>query len=112
MNSTAAITTQATTRMRLTTRGRRVVVALIVIPIIIAAFIAALNGGQAGAADVTVADTSVYITVGSGESLWQIAQRIAPKADPRDVVDAITSYNHLDGELQAGERIAIPAQYN
>ena len=108
MNTTA----HTTTRMRLTTRGRRVVVALIVIPIIIAAFFAALNGGTAGAADVAVADTSVYITVGSGESLWQIAERIAPTADPRDVVDALSSYNHLDGELQAGQRIAIPAQYN
>lgn len=108
MNTTA----HTATRMRLTTRGRRVVVALIVIPIIIAAFFAALNGGTAGASDVAVADTSAYVTVGSGESLWQIAERIAPNADPRDVVDAISSYNHLDGELQAGQRIAIPAQYN
>jgi hypothetical protein len=108
MNTSA----HTTTHMRLTVRGRRVVVALIVIPIIIAAFFAALNGGTAGAADVAVADTSVYVTVGSGESLWQIAERIAPSADPRDVVDAISSYNHLDGDLQAGQRIAIPAQYN
>ena len=108
MNTTA----HTTTRMRLTTRGRRVVVALIVIPIIIAAFFAALNGGQAGASDVAVADHSVYITVGAGESLWQIAERVAPNADPRDVVIEITNYNHLEGDIQAGQRIAIPAQYN
>lgn len=112
MNSTAAIRIQTPTRMRLTTRGRRVVVALIVLPIIIFGFIAALNGGQAGAADVAVVDSSVYITVGSGESLWQIAERVAPHTDPRDAVEAIMSYNHLQGELQAGQRIAIPAGLN
>jgi hypothetical protein len=98
--------------MRLTTRGRRVVVALIVIPIIIVAFFAALNGGQAGASDVAVSDHSVYLTVGSGESLWQIAERVAPNSDPRDVVIEISNYNHLEGEIQAGQRLAIPAQYN
>lgn len=108
MNTTAHITT----RTRLTTRGRRVVVALIVLPIIITAFFAALSGTAAGASDVAVSDSSVYVTVGSGESLWQIAERIAPQSDPRDVIVEITNYNHLEGEIQAGQRIAIPAQYN
>jgi LysM repeat protein len=100
-----------TGKLHLTTRGRRVIVALIVIPIILAAFFAALNGGQAGAADVSISDSSTYVTVGAGESLWAIAERIAPHSDPRDVIDAITSYNHLEGDVQAGQRIAIPAQY-
>ena len=103
---------QATSgKLHLTTRGRRVIVALIVIPIIVAAFFAALNGGQAGAADVAISDSSTYVTVGAGESLWAIAERVAPHSDPRDVIDAITSYNHLEGDVHAGQRIAIPAQY-
>jgi hypothetical protein len=106
-----AIETRPTGKLHLTTRGRRVIVALIVIPIILAAFFAALNGGQAGAADVSISDSSTYVTVGAGESLWAIAERVAPHSDPRDVIDAITSYNHLEGDVHAGQRIAIPAQY-
>lgn len=102
---------QVRTRLRLTARGRRVLIALIAVPIIIGAFFAIMNGGGAGASDSRVADTSTYVTVHAGESLWQIAERIAPQADPRDVVDALTSYNHIDGAVQAGERIAIPSQY-
>lgn len=109
---TAAGTSSAGfTRLRMTTRGRRVLIALIVLPLVIAAFFAALNGGQAGASNESVSDSSTYITVGSGESLWQIAERVAPSADPRDVVDALVSYNHLEGDIQAGQRVAIPAQY-
>ncbi len=103
--------TARSTRLRMTTRGRRVLIALIVLPLVIAAFFAALNGGQAGASNTAVSDSSTYITVHSGESLWQIAERVAPSADPRDVVDALVSYNHLSGDIQAGQRLAIPAEY-
>ena len=112
---TAGISTRMSTaggtRLRMTTRGRRVLIALIVLPLVIAAFFAALNGGQAGASNTAVSDSSTYITVHSGESLWQIAERVAPSADPRDVVDALVSYNHLSGDIQAGQRLAIPAEY-
>ena len=33
----------------------------------------------------------------AGESLWSIAEQVAPEADPRDVVDAIVRLNALDG---------------
>ena len=48
----------------------------------------------------------------AGESLWSIAQEVAPSADPRDVVDAIVRLNALDGvTVSAGEQLAIPAEY-
>jgi hypothetical protein len=99
------------TRLHLTRRGRRVLIALIVVPIIVAAFFAALNGGIADATNTSVADASVYVTVDTGETLWQIAERIAPTADPRVVIADISSYNHIQGQIQAGQRIAIPTQY-
>jgi Tfp pilus assembly protein FimV len=53
------------------------------------------------------------VTVMAGESLWGIAQEVAPSADPRDVVDAIVRLNALDGvELSAGQRLSIPAEYS
>ena len=48
----------------------------------------------------------------SGETLWSIAEDIAPAADPRDVVAEITRLNALQGgSLAAGQRIAIPTEY-
>ena len=53
------------------------------------------------------------ITVSAGDSLWSIAQEIAPQADPRDVVDAIAQLNALDdATVSAGQRLAIPAEYS
>jgi len=99
------------TRLRMTQRGRRVLIALIVIPIVVGGFFAALNGGGADATNTAVADNSVYVTVHQGESLWQIAETVAPKADPRDVIIELTNYNHITEDVKAGQRIAIPAQY-
>lgn len=107
------------TRLRLTKRGRRVIVALVALPIVIAAFTLALNGGGATASDqasaTTLAQVSAttfsYVTVGAGQTLWQLAQSLAPTADPRDVIDQIVSLNQIHGEIQQGQRLAIPAGY-
>ena len=102
---------QTATRLRLTQRGRRVLIALVVIPIIVAAFFASLNGGGADATNTAVSDSSLYVTVHFGESLWQIAERVAPNSDPRDVIADLQSYNHISSDVEPGQRIAIPAQY-
>ena len=48
-----------------------------------------------------------------GDTLWSIAEGIAPEADPRDVIGDITRLNLLrGGELQIGQELAIPAQYS
>lgn len=52
------------------------------------------------------------VTVESGQSLWTIAERLAPHADPRDVVSAIADLNGLDGSIVTpGESLAIPPEY-
>jgi hypothetical protein len=44
-----------------------------------------------------------------GDTLWSIATRSAPSADPRVVVDAIASANDVDpGALVPGQELAIP----
>src|SRR5436309_405246 len=44
------------------------------------------------------------VVVGTGDTLWSIAERIAPQADPRDVVADLEQANHLSGAtVQAGE---------
>ena len=88
------------TRLRLTTRGRRVIAVLAALPAVVALSATIIGGSSAasGSRD-RGADPSAFttVTVAAGESLWSIAQEVAPAADPRDVVDAIVRLNALDG---------------
>jgi len=100
------------TRLRLTARGRRVLLALAALPLAVGLAFAALSGGSAYAGGEQVAASFETITVMPGDTLWSIAEEIAPGADPRDVVDALQSLNLLDGGvLMVGEELAIPAAY-
>lgn len=98
------------TRVRLTPRGRAVLLFVIALPIVLWLLVAQLNGG---AATGSLERGSVEIVmVQPGESLWSIAERVAPGADPRDVIDAIVSFNHLaSADVMAGEQLGIPAPY-
>ena len=118
--TTPALTSSAftggphSTRLRLTVRGRRVLAALAALPAVIAVSIAVVSGGAALASRDAGASEGSFttITVSSGESLWSIAESVAPQADPRDVVDAIVRLNALDGvSVQAGQSLSIPAEY-
>ena len=99
------------TRLRITRRGRRVLAALVALPIVIAGFAIALNGGGAVATDAASTTSFNYVTVEAGQSLWQLAQTLSPTADPRDVIAEIVSLNQLQGDIQPGQRLAIPAGY-
>jgi hypothetical protein len=101
------------TRLVLTRRGRRLVTLLIAIPLALAAFFAVVSTGQAAATGgaATTDSSLVWITIESGETLWSLAQQIAPTKDPRDVIADIVSLNQLNSDLQPGQRIALPAGY-
>jgi hypothetical protein len=106
--------TAPTTRLRLTARGRRVVAFLVALPVIVALALAVIGGGAALASGTASAPGHSFaeITVMSGETLWSIAEDIAPEADPRDVVTQISRLNALEGgSVAAGQRIAIPTEY-
>ena len=48
-------------------------------------------------------------TVQPGDTLWSVAQRIAPDNDPREVVAQIRRINHLHtSALQAGQLLLLP----
>ena len=98
--------------LKLTRRGRLVLTLLITVPLIGGAFAMAINGGSATATDHSVVAPLHYATVSSGETLWQLAAQISPTSDPRDVVADIAQLNQLStGDIQAGQRLAIPAKY-
>lgn len=99
------------TRLRITKRGRRVLVGLVAIPLVVAAFIGALNSGGAAATDSVASNDFSYVTIAQGQSLWDLAEEIAPNADARDVVAEIVALNSLEGEIQPGQKIALPQGY-
>lgn len=102
------------TRLRLTARGRRVLAVLASLPAVIALTIAMLSSGGAVASgqEGAPADSFATVTVMPGDSLWSIAQDVAPGADPRDVVWEIMQLNGLSAEqLVAGHSLAIPRAY-
>lgn len=129
--NTGAATAQSTTHLHLTRRGRIVFTIMAAVPLIIGALAFALNGGiaaatgqgasagigagpGAGSDAVTVDATAFeYVTIYSGQSLWQVAETLAPTADPRDVIAEIVSLNQLSSEaVQPGQRLALPTKYS
>ncbi len=99
-------------RLHLTKRGRTVFTALAATPLVIAALFFALNGGMATASLSGSSAAFEYVTVGSGQSLWQLAEELAPAADPRDVIAEIMQLNQLtSSDVFAGQELAVPARY-
>jgi predicted Zn-dependent protease len=95
------------TAVRLTLRGRVVMLAILVV-VLFAGLSSFRTVTQAGTANTGPATRT--ITVHVGETLWQIAEQVAPRDDPRDTVDRIRELNALNtAVLQAGQRLIVPA---
>ncbi|MGT2424611.1 LysM peptidoglycan-binding domain-containing protein [Amnibacterium kyonggiense] len=93
-------------RLRLTRRGR---VVLTVLPALLV-LSGALLATSPGAAEASPRAASRSVVVGTGDTLWTIAERIAPTTDPRLTVAAIERVNGLrDARLDAGTVLVLPA---
>lgn len=105
--------TGAKTKLRMTTRGRRLLVALAALPLAAGIGLAAISGGSALASGENTQSASFdTVTVMPGDTLWAIAEEIAPAADPRTVISEIQKLNALaNGSLQVGQQLAVPGQY-
>ena len=112
-----AFSTAAAPRLRLTSRGRMVFGTLAAIPLIAIALLVGPNvlGAQATgtlSAPEGVENSFQYVSIAPGQSLWQLAEQVAPQADPREVVADILTLNNLSsGDVQPGQKLAIPAAY-
>ena len=101
-------------RLRLTRRGRAVFTTLAAAPLVAIAVFLGLGGGDAVAGSSSAGDTAsfTYVSIAPGQSLWQLAEQVAPQADPREVVADILTLNNLSsGDVQPGQKLAIPAAY-
>jgi LysM repeat protein len=100
-------------RLRLTRRGRIVLIGLPLV--LLAAFILSLAGflnAPAKAADSASGlsvTPAVSVTVQPGESLWAIAGKVDPDRDPRDVIADIVQLNDLQaGKVMPGQQLFVP----
>ena len=104
-------TTPTPRPLRITTRGRVVLGALAAAPLVAGLVLASVLAPAAAGSEEGVASFET-VTVGAGESLWSIAERIAPASDPRDVIGEIERLNSLeDSAVLPGQTLAIPARY-
>lgn len=103
----------AHSRLRLTRRGWVALVTLASAPLVVAALWFGLSSGSAAAGSGQQSAAGLeHVTVTQGESLWQIAEAIAPHDDPRDVVAALVDMNALQSSVVTpGQTLAIPPQY-
>jgi hypothetical protein len=100
-------------RLRLTSRGRAVFTTLAAVPLVAIAVFLGLGGADAVAGSASTGSASfTYVSIAPGQSLWQLAEQVAPKADPREVVADILALNGLrSADVQPGQELAIPLQY-
>jgi len=96
------------TPLRLTRRGRAVVLALLVLTASLASAVLFTTASRAAGQPAGPAPT---IVVQSGDTLWDIAARVMPRRDNRDAVAELRRLNGLrDSELQPGDVLVLPRE--
>lgn len=87
--------------VRLTRRGR-IVLAVLLFGLMVAAGALVASAGTAG-------EPTRAVVVGPGDTLWSLAARYTPSDDPVDAVERIRHLNHLHGyTIYPGERLELP----
>ncbi len=99
---------QALPRLRLTRRGR--LLALLVLLALISALL--LGMARAVGASTRALSTPALTTlvVHPGQTLWEIALKVAPADDPRDTVIRLEQLNGMGSAVvRAGQTLLVPA---
>jgi hypothetical protein len=92
--------------LRLTRRGRIVVLAFFVL---MASLSSAVLWTTASRADEPLSGPAPTIVVQPNDSLWSIAERVAPDRAPLGVIDDIRQLNDInDWYVYAGETLVVP----
>jgi hypothetical protein len=102
--SSASTVRRPAGHLRLTRRGRVVIVVLTMALLFAGATLFRATTGHAdtGARQIAI--------VQPGDTLWSLASRFSPHSDPRVVVAKIKSINHLaTSDVEPGERLELPA---
>ena len=102
--------TRPRTTVRLTRRGRVVVVmAALAIAFAIGVFVT--TAGSVATQRPGTAEPTKIVQVGTGDTLWGIASQLDDDGDVRSMMEEIKQLNALDSaDLQAGQRLVVPAK--
>lgn len=93
--------------LRMTRRGRLLFFIAIAALLLVAFSVGRVSSSAAVTGRPAAART---VVVAPGQSLWEIARRAVPGADPRAVVADLEQLNHLSaGTLRPGQRLVLPA---
>ena len=94
--------------LRLTSRGRLVMVVLLLVALFAGGVLFGSTSTRA-TADAGAPRDYQYLVVQPGQTLWGIAKDVAPQEDPRATIEAIRRLNALQHTgIEAGQRIALP----
>ena len=94
--------------MRLTRRGRLVVL-LVVLAVLLGSSWLLTQSGVGAVPERDARPVIGHVVVQPGETLWEIAGRVDPEADRRVTVARIVELNGLSGaEVGAFQRLAVP----
>jgi LysM domain len=107
--SPAPIEPRGAHRVPLEVRRRRTLLAVMGILVVALALPLGGIGGHSHAAGSAPAGTSgrLTYTVRPGDTLWSIAERLDPAADPRPLVARLTAQDGSD-QVVPGQRIVVP----
>ncbi len=95
--------------LRLTRRGRVAVGVLSTLFLLLVVLFSGRLSADAGTSMSDQGRATGVVVVQAGESLWQIAQAIAPQADPRETVTLIRELNGLgEAAVMPGQSIVVP----
>ena len=98
--------------LHITRRGRVVVTAAVVVAVLATVLGFVLTSGGAVANSTPSNVHFQHVTVTGGETMWQVAEQVAPTSDPRDVIADIQQLNNLGStEVMPGQSLAIPLKY-
>lgn len=65
-------------------------------------------GSLAGSVAPSVPSTTKVVRVLPGESLWELAGRVAPESEASAVVERIEELNSIDGDVRPGQPLTVP----
>jgi hypothetical protein len=84
------------------------VVTLVASATVMLAVVGGLDWTASDAPSAVLADTAVA-RVGAGETVWDVARRVAPRSDQRAVVQRIQQLNGIVGSaVTPGQQLLVP----
>lgn len=102
-------TSSARPSLRLTRRGRLVLLALLVGLVFAATSV--FGSHSAATSEVGRPVDTRTVLVGEGDTLWGIASQIAEPGETREMIHRIKQLNALaDASLMQGQRLAVPVE--